>query len=255
MCSLRKSCWFHPQHIYVYIKYILKMAIFLTPVAVWQLGSPAFFTWVTAKLPERDSGPWSSLLNKEAGSFLKHKPLYSSSQKPARMPHVTPHKSESPPGLYDWIPTTPARSLQSHPLPCPRTHSSNHVSLCGPLPTPEMLPPLGLCSGYSCCLGIFFSWVSIWLTSSSPLLFRCYILNRSIQATNLIWQFIGFQYPDTLMCSIVSFFLGFISLSALYNFFIIRFIVCLPSGRCKLHETMGVSLPWFYFSNNWVVWI
>lgn len=255
MCSLRKSCWFHPQHIYVYIKYILKMAIFLTSVAVWQLGSPAFFTWVTAKLPERDSGPWSSLLNKEAGSFLKHKPLYSSSQKPARMPMSlrTEWKACRP----IWLDPQHICSLSpvSSPPRPPHTHSSKHVSLCGPLPTPEMLPPLGLCSGYSCCLGIFFSWVSIWLTSSSPLVFRCYILNRSIQATNLIWQFIGFQYPDTLMCSIVSFFLGFVSPSALYNFFIIRFIVCLPSGRCKLHETMGVSLPWFYFSNNWVVWI
>lgn len=90
---------------------------------------------------------------------------------------------------------------------------------------------------------------------SFRLLFRCYILNRSIQTTNLIWQFIGFQYPDTLTCSTVSFFLNFFSPSALYNFFILRFIVYLPSGGCKLHETMGLSLPWFYFSNKRVVWL
>lgn len=45
---------------------------------------------------------------------------------------------------------------------------SSHVSFVAGSKTPEMLPTLDFCSWYSHYLRIILTWVSVWLTNSSP---------------------------------------------------------------------------------------
>lgn len=164
------------------------------------------------------------------------------------MPHITESKSESPPGLCDWFPTPPTHSLQSYPLPLPpRPHTQSLIPMTSvfALKYTRNAPIFGpffwlfLLPWNFLQLGVYLANQFIFFR----LLFRCYILHRSIQTTNLIWQFISFPYPDTLTSSTVSFFPRLLSLSALYNVFILRFIVFFPFGACELHESMGHSRP------------
>lgn len=228
----QKSCWFYTQHIHVYIKYVLNLAALLTSMAVWLFRPPVFLTWITAKLPKRflcssTLGPWSSILNMEARYFLKHNLFYSSSQEPAIMPHITQSKSESLPELCDWLPTTPTYFLQSHPLPLPpNTHLFQpHLSLLALTYTrnaPTFRPLFWLF-----LLPWNFLQLDVYLANqfmSFRLLFRCYILSRFIQTTNVMWQFIGFH------ALLFLFFPRLLSPSALDNIFILRFVVYFASG-------------------------
>ena len=134
------------------------LATFFTSMLFIYSRPSAFLTWMTTK-PINMS--LLTVFNTAPGFFLKHIQFYSSAQKTVVMLHL---RAEARQALCALL---PPHLLNLSGLIYSLTYSS-HVSFVAGSKTPEMLPTLDFCSWYSHYLRIILTWVSVWLTNSSP---------------------------------------------------------------------------------------